>query len=162
MGAQLRVFAGGSAPSQATKKITKAMELIAASRIVKAQSRVAASRPYATELTRALDRAASNAASIDSTRCSPAQKQPARAAVLRRHRATAAWPAATRPTRSREAQSADRPARRTRARRSSPTSSAARASRYYRFRDRDDRASRGPASPSSPTYADATRDRRRR
>ncbi len=39
---------------QSTKKITKAMELIAASRIVKAQSRMTAARPYAQELTRAL------------------------------------------------------------------------------------------------------------
>jgi len=39
---------------KATKKITKAMELISASRIVKAQQRVAASTPYANELTRAV------------------------------------------------------------------------------------------------------------
>ena len=39
---------------QSTKKITKAMELIAASRIVKAQARMQAARPYAEELTRAL------------------------------------------------------------------------------------------------------------
>jgi F-type H+-transporting ATPase subunit gamma len=39
---------------KATKKITKAMELISASRIVKAQQRVQASSPYATELTRAV------------------------------------------------------------------------------------------------------------
>ncbi|HYI61319.1 MAG TPA: F0F1 ATP synthase subunit gamma [Acidimicrobiales bacterium] len=36
---------------QSTKKITKAMELIAASRIVKAQQRVAAARPYAEQIT---------------------------------------------------------------------------------------------------------------
>jgi F-type H+-transporting ATPase subunit gamma len=36
---------------QSTKKITRAMELIAASRIVKAQQRVAAARPYAEQLT---------------------------------------------------------------------------------------------------------------
>ena len=36
---------------QSTKKITKAMELIAASRIVKAQQRVAAARPYAERIT---------------------------------------------------------------------------------------------------------------
>jgi F-type H+-transporting ATPase subunit gamma len=39
---------------QSTRKITKAMELIAASRIVKAQNRMQAARPYAEELTRAL------------------------------------------------------------------------------------------------------------
>ncbi|MGH9157796.1 MAG: F0F1 ATP synthase subunit gamma [Acidimicrobiales bacterium] len=36
---------------QSTKKITKAMELIAASRIVKAQHRVAAARPYSEQVT---------------------------------------------------------------------------------------------------------------
>jgi F-type H+-transporting ATPase subunit gamma len=36
---------------QSTKKITRAMELIAASRIVKAQQRIAASRPYAEAIT---------------------------------------------------------------------------------------------------------------
>jgi F-type H+-transporting ATPase subunit gamma len=36
---------------QSTKKITRAMELIAASRIVKAQNRVAAARPYIEQLT---------------------------------------------------------------------------------------------------------------
>ena len=36
---------------QTTKKITKAMELIAASRIVKSQQRVLAARPYADQIT---------------------------------------------------------------------------------------------------------------
>ena len=44
---------------KATKKITKAMELISASRIVKAQQRVADSSPYANELTRAVTAVAS-------------------------------------------------------------------------------------------------------
>jgi F-type H+-transporting ATPase subunit gamma len=39
---------------QATKKITRAMELIAASRIIKAQQRAQAATPYARELTRAV------------------------------------------------------------------------------------------------------------
>jgi len=54
MGAQLRVYRRQIKSVQSTKKITKAMELIAASRIVKAQNRVKAARPYADELTRAL------------------------------------------------------------------------------------------------------------
>jgi F-type H+-transporting ATPase subunit gamma len=54
MGAQLRVYRRQIKSVQSTKKITKAMELIAASRIVKAQNRVNAARPYAMELTRAL------------------------------------------------------------------------------------------------------------
>ncbi|MEP6852342.1 MAG: F0F1 ATP synthase subunit gamma [bacterium] len=54
MGAQLRVYRRQIKSVQSTQKITKAMELIAASRIVKAQNRVNAARPYSTELTRAL------------------------------------------------------------------------------------------------------------
>ena len=54
MGAQLRVYRRQIKSVQSTQKITKAMELIAASRIVKAQNRVNAARPYAHELTRAL------------------------------------------------------------------------------------------------------------
>ena len=54
MGAELRVYRRRIRSVESTKKITKAMELIAASRIVKAQSRMLASRPYTEELTRAL------------------------------------------------------------------------------------------------------------
>ncbi|MGW6584924.1 MULTISPECIES: F0F1 ATP synthase subunit gamma [Streptomyces] len=54
MGAQLRVYKRRIQAVTATRKITKAMEMIAASRIVKAQRKVAASQPYATELTRAV------------------------------------------------------------------------------------------------------------
>jgi F-type H+-transporting ATPase subunit gamma len=54
MGAQLRVYRRRMRSVKATKKITKAMELISASRIVKAQQRVNASTPYSTELTRAV------------------------------------------------------------------------------------------------------------
>ena len=54
MGAQLRVYRRRIRSVKATKKITKAMELISASRIVKAQQRVNASSPYANELTAAI------------------------------------------------------------------------------------------------------------
>lgn len=47
-----------------TKKITKAQELIATSRITKAQLRVAASQPYASEITKVIERLAS-ASSLD-------------------------------------------------------------------------------------------------
>ena len=60
MGAQLRVFRRRIRSVQATKKITKAMELIASSRIVKAQAAVQASEPYARELLRAVGLAASH------------------------------------------------------------------------------------------------------
>lgn len=60
MGAQLRVYRRRIRSVQATKKITKAMELIASSRIVKAQQRVEAALPYTRELTRAISAAASH------------------------------------------------------------------------------------------------------
>lgn len=61
MGAQLRVYRGRIKSVKATKKITKAMELIASSRIVKAQQRVDASLPYTKALVAAVTAAASNA-----------------------------------------------------------------------------------------------------
>jgi F-type H+-transporting ATPase subunit gamma len=51
---------------QATKKITKAMELIATSRIVKAQQRVAAARPYSERITEVLRNLAAAGAGGDS------------------------------------------------------------------------------------------------
>jgi F-type H+-transporting ATPase subunit gamma len=61
MGAQLRVYRRRIRSVQSTRKITKAMELIAASRIAKAQARMRAARPYAEELTRALAALGENA-----------------------------------------------------------------------------------------------------
>jgi F-type H+-transporting ATPase subunit gamma len=61
VGAQLRVYRRRIRSVQSTKKITKAMELIAASRIVRAQARMQAARPYVQELTRALAALGSNA-----------------------------------------------------------------------------------------------------
>ncbi len=54
MGAQLRVYRQKIKAAQTTKKITRAMELISASRIQKAQQRVAASGPYSRAVTRAV------------------------------------------------------------------------------------------------------------
>ena len=59
MGAQLRVYRRRIRSVQSTKKITKAMELIAASRIAKAQQAVAAARPYEQQITRVLSALAS-------------------------------------------------------------------------------------------------------
>jgi len=50
----MRVYRQRIRSVQATKKITRAMELIAASRVVKARQRVIESTPYATALTRAV------------------------------------------------------------------------------------------------------------
>ncbi len=60
MGAQLRVYRRRIRAVQSTKKITRAMELVATSRIAKAQQRVQASLPYAQEITRVLTALASN------------------------------------------------------------------------------------------------------
>ena len=65
MGAKLRVVRRRIRSVQSTKKITRAMELIASSRIVKAQTRVEASRPYAEQLTKAMEDVASRSSSID-------------------------------------------------------------------------------------------------
>jgi len=54
MGAQLRVYKQKISSAQTTKKITKAMELIAASRIQKAMARVRASSPFARAVTQAV------------------------------------------------------------------------------------------------------------
>ncbi|AJM77890.1 F0F1 ATP synthase subunit gamma [Rathayibacter toxicus] len=54
MGAQLRVYRSKIRSAQTTKKITRAMELISASRIHKAQNRVAAAEPYSRAITRAV------------------------------------------------------------------------------------------------------------
>ena len=59
MGAQLRVYRQKIKSAQTTKKITRAMELISASRIQKAQARVAASTPYSNAITRAVSAVAS-------------------------------------------------------------------------------------------------------
>jgi F-type H+-transporting ATPase subunit gamma len=50
---------------QSTKKITRAMELIAASRIVKAQQRVAAARPYSEQITEVIRQLAASGAGLE-------------------------------------------------------------------------------------------------
>jgi len=61
MAAQLRVLRRRIRSVQQTKKITRAMELIATSRIAKAQARVNAAKPYADEITKVLSELASTA-----------------------------------------------------------------------------------------------------
>ncbi|MBW1601466.1 F0F1 ATP synthase subunit gamma [Streptomyces sp. JJ66] len=80
MGAQLRVYKRRIKSVKATKKITKAMEMIAASRIVKAQRKVAASTPYADELTAAVT-AVADGANVKHPLTTEAET-PRRAAVL--------------------------------------------------------------------------------
>ncbi len=54
MAGQMRVYRQRVRSVQATKKITRAMELIAASRVIKARQRAEAATPYTAALTRAL------------------------------------------------------------------------------------------------------------
>lgn len=80
MGAQLRVYRQKIRTAQTTKKITRAMELISASRIQKAQQRVKASTPYARAVTRAVSAVAtySNVTHVLTTEA----PNPTRAAIV--------------------------------------------------------------------------------
>ncbi len=80
MGAQQRIFRQQIKDTQSTKKITRAMELIASSRIVKAQAAVKANAPYARALYEALTLAASHA-QINHPLLNEAEN-PKRAAIL--------------------------------------------------------------------------------
>ena len=70
-GGQERILRGRIASMQATKKITRAMELIAASRIVKAQQRVHAAVPYSEQITEVVNDLAAAGGSTSTRRCSP-------------------------------------------------------------------------------------------
>ncbi len=80
MGAQLRVYRRRIRSVQSTKKITRAMELIAASRIVKAQQAVNAAQPYTRQLTRVISALASQS-TVDHPLVTE-KSNPRRAAVL--------------------------------------------------------------------------------
>lgn len=66
MGGQLRAIKRRIGSVKSTQKITRAMELIASSRIIKAQQAVEAARPYAEELRRMMGSVGKSAGSIDS------------------------------------------------------------------------------------------------
>jgi F-type H+-transporting ATPase subunit gamma len=65
MAAQLRELRSKIRATKSIGKITKAMELIATSRISKAQARVDASRPYSEEITKVLSALAGAATTLD-------------------------------------------------------------------------------------------------
>jgi F-type H+-transporting ATPase subunit gamma len=81
MAAQLRELRSKIRATKSIGKITKAMELIATSRIAKAQTKVSASRPYATEITNVLSALAGGAATLDHPLLTE-RENPQRAAVL--------------------------------------------------------------------------------
>jgi F-type H+-transporting ATPase subunit gamma len=81
MGAQLRAVRRRIRSIQSTAKITRAQELIASSRIIKAQQRLRAAAPYARELTRAVEAVVSRSEQIDHPLTRPLLN-PTRAAVV--------------------------------------------------------------------------------
>ncbi|GAB2911389.1 F0F1 ATP synthase subunit gamma [Rhodococcus aerolatus] len=81
MPAQLRELRQRIRSVNSTKKITKAQELIATSRITRAQARVEESKPYAEEITRVLTALASASSNLDHPLLTE-RENPTRAAVL--------------------------------------------------------------------------------
>jgi F-type H+-transporting ATPase subunit gamma len=81
MGAQLRLVRRRIGTVQSIAKITRAQELIASSRIVRAQQQLRAAEPYARELTRAVEAVISRSATINHP-FTEEPENPSRAAVL--------------------------------------------------------------------------------
>ncbi|MDX6374501.1 MAG: F-type H+-transporting ATPase subunit gamma [Nocardioidaceae bacterium] len=80
MAVSLREYRARIKSTESMKKITRAMELIAASRIIKAQQRAQAAAPYARELTRAVS-AVATFSNVDHP-LTTEEENPTRAAVL--------------------------------------------------------------------------------
>ncbi|GAA1660004.1 F0F1 ATP synthase subunit gamma [Fodinicola feengrottensis] len=81
MPANVRIIRDRVRSVQSIKKITRAQELIAASRIVKSRQRVDAARPYTEEITRVLTALATNASNLTHPLLVP-REQVRRAGVL--------------------------------------------------------------------------------
>jgi F-type H+-transporting ATPase subunit gamma len=81
MGAQLRAVRQRIRAVQSTAKITRAQELIASSRIIKAQQRVRAAEPYAREITRAVEAVVSRSSQVRHP-LTTEPEHPSRAAML--------------------------------------------------------------------------------
>ena len=80
MAVSLREYRARIKSTESMKKITRAMELIAASRIIKAQQRAQAAAPYARELTRAVS-AVATFSNVDHP-LTKEEENPVKAAVL--------------------------------------------------------------------------------
>ena len=81
MGAQLRAVRRRISSVKSIGKITRAQELIASSRIIKAQQRMRAAEPYSRELTRAVEAVISRSTSVNHP-FTTERPNPAAAAVL--------------------------------------------------------------------------------
>lgn len=75
MAGQLRAVKRRIVSVKSTQKITRAMELIASSRIIKAQRRVEAARPYAEMMRKLMASVAANAGNIDHPLLKPREGQ---------------------------------------------------------------------------------------
>jgi len=73
-GSQERVLRRRIKSVQSTKKITRAMELIAATRVAKAQQRATAARPYSEDLTSVMQHLAANSGVVDHPLLKPAEQ----------------------------------------------------------------------------------------
>ena len=82
MGAQQRVYKQKIRSSQGMKKIFKAKEMVAASRIAKAHARVMATTPYADALTRAIGSVATHSDEIKHPFLDSDRQQSGRAGIL--------------------------------------------------------------------------------
>ncbi len=82
MGAQLRIYRQRIRSVKSTAKITRAQELIASSRIIKAQQRKVAAQPYARAITRAVTALVSQAATVDHPLLTEKKSAPTRSAVV--------------------------------------------------------------------------------
>ena len=160
-GARNASFAAGSRASSRRRRSRKAMELIAATRVVKAQQRVAAARPYSEQITEVIEQPRRGRRRRRPPAAPASASDVAHGRLRRHHRPTAAWPVPT--TRG-------HPGRRARA--SRPTEPRARdyaliivgkkAEGYFRFRDYRSTPRFARHSATRPTYEDARDGRRAR
>ena len=157
MALSLREYRARIKSTESMKKITRAMELIAASRIIKAQQRAQAAAPYARELTRAVS-AVATFSNVDHP-LTTEPEDPKRAAVLivTSDRGLAgAYSSSV----LKEAERLEREAPRARARRSTTYITGRKGAAYFKFRSRPS-CRRGPGSPTSRRTTSRARSARR-
>lgn len=82
MGAQIRVYRQKISSTQSMKKIFKAMEMIATSRITRSRQQMKAASPYANALTRALSQVLSHSGPSDHPMLNQRTENPRRVAVV--------------------------------------------------------------------------------
>ena len=158
-GGQERILRGRIRSVQATKKITRAMELIAGSRIVKAQQRVHAAVPYSEKITEVVSDLAAGGGATDLPLL--AGRDEVRTTVLRRDRRRPR--PVRRVQRRRPAGHRGRGQGRRRAGQAVPDRARSAGSPRPTSASAATRsASRSRASAANPSYADAKRDRRLR